>query len=84
LRVETEVGKMVMESNGSACDDAVTEMTAVDVNTVLSGFVSVAVIVVVPGLTPATVPADDAGEVVTVAIVGMLELHLTCGEFVTS
>jgi hypothetical protein len=54
LPVETEVGKMVMESNGSGCDDAVTVMFAVEVSTVPSGFVSFAVICVVPGLTPAT------------------------------
>jgi hypothetical protein len=45
---------MVIDSNGSACDDAVTVMVAVEVSTVPSGFVNFAVICVVPGLTPAT------------------------------
>ena len=79
-----ELGKMVIESKGSACEDAVTVMFAFAVSTVPSGFVSLAEITVEPGLTPATCPAGDAGLVETVAIVGMLETHVTCGEFVTS
>jgi hypothetical protein len=75
---------MVIDSKGSACDDAVTVIVAVEVTTVPSGFVSFAVTCTVPGLTPTTWPAGDFGEVETVAMVGMLELHATCGEFVTS
>ena len=79
-----ELGRIVIESKGSACEDAVTVMLALAVSTVPSGFVSLAVITVEPGLTPTTCPAGDAGLVETVAIVGMLELHTTCVEFVTS
>jgi hypothetical protein len=72
-----EPGTIVIDSRGSAAAEAVTVIVALDVSTVPSGFVSLAVTTVEPGLTPATVPADVAGEVVTVAIVGMLELQVT-------
>ena len=54
-------------------------MVEVAETTLLSGFVHSAVIVVVPVFTPVASP-----EALTVAIVGMLELHLSCAELVTS
>ena len=77
LPIVIELGKIVIDSKGSAADDAVTVIVAVAVSTVPSGFVSLAVIVVVPGLTPATCPAGDFGYVKTVAIVGMLDVQVT-------
>jgi hypothetical protein len=48
--------------------------------TVPSGFVSSAVIVVLPTLMPFASPPGE----VTVAMVGMLEIHTVWGELVTS
>ncbi len=70
---------MVSESRGSGADVTATVTVAIDDTTLLSGFVHFAVIVVLPALTPVASP-----EALMVAIVGMLELHASCDEFVTS
>ena len=78
LRTVMLDGIMVSESRGSGAAVDVTVMVAGDADTTVpSGFVQIAVIVVEPTLIPVTSPAE------TEAIVGMLEDHVTCGEFVT-
>ena len=61
LPIETKFGKTVIDSRGSGAAEAVTVMVAVVDTTLPSGFVSLAVIVVVPALTPATCPAGAEG-----------------------
>ena len=70
---------MVSESRGSGA--AVREIATVAVpdTTLPSGFVNSAVMVVDPALTPSASP-----DALTVAIVGMLELHVIWDELVTS
>lgn len=48
------------------------------------GFFTSAVMVVLPWAAPVTTPSPVESPDVTVAIDGMLELHVVCGEFVTS
>ncbi len=47
------LGTMLSESSGSGADEVVTVTVAVAVTTLSSGFVHLAVIVLVPALTPA-------------------------------
>jgi hypothetical protein len=66
LSVVSEAGKTVIDSRGSAAAVVVTETDAVAVTTLLgllplAGFVHWAVMLVVPGLTPAAWPALAAG-----------------------
>jgi hypothetical protein len=48
------------------------------------GFFTSAVMVVLPWAAPVTIPSPVGSPVVTDAIDGMLELHVVCGELVTS
>jgi hypothetical protein len=49
-----------------------------------SGFFTSAVIVVLPWLAPVTTPFPDPSPDVMDAIVGILDVHVVCGELVTS
>jgi len=73
-----ELGMMLSESNGSGGGVELTAMDAVPETTVPSVLVNCAVIVVVPTPTPVASP-----EALTVATVGMLELHVIWLELVT-
>ncbi len=74
------LGIMVSESRGSGAGvDVVVTVAGGAETTVPSWFVHIAVIVAVPTLWPVTSPVA-----LTVAIVGMLEVHVICAELVTS
>jgi hypothetical protein len=73
-----ELGIMVSDSRGSGAGDEVTSTVAVASATLPSGLVQSAVMVEIPGLTPAASPVE-----LTVATVGMLELQVRLGESVT-
>src|SRR5665213_3216599 len=73
------LGMMVSDSRGSAGGVLETAMVALAVTTLLSGFVSSAVTVVMPAALPVARPAP-----LTTAIEGLLELHAIAGELVTS
>ena len=73
-------GMMVRESSGSGAGVRVTVKSALAETTDPSeGLVKTAVMVVVPALRPVASPDE-----LTLAMVGMLEVHLTSGELVTS
>jgi hypothetical protein len=72
------LGIIVSESSGSGACVEVTVTDAVADTTLASGFVHIAVIPLEPALTPVTSP-----EALTVAMVGMLELHWMLVELVT-
>ncbi len=74
-----EPGIMVSDSSGSGAAERLTETLAVAETTEPSAFVQIAEIVVVPALTPVASPVA-----LTVAMVGILELHVILGELVTS
>jgi hypothetical protein len=84
LSVVSVVGTTAIESRGSGAAASVTVPVAVDETTVVSGFCTSAVIVVLPWLTPVMTPLPDASPDVMVAIDGMLDFHVVCGELVTS
>jgi hypothetical protein len=89
LRTVSEFGIIVSESRGSGAGVEVTVTEAVAVNTLAgvepeAGFVHSAVMVVDPTLTPLTTPFPEGSPEVIEAYVGMLEVHVSCGEFVTS
>src|ERR1700733_1211273 len=79
-----EVGMIWSESSGSGAGVSVTsadeKLDTIDP----SGFFNSALIVLVPWLTPVTMPLPEASPVVTVATDGMLESHVICGELVSS
>ena len=80
LRTVRLLGIMESESRGSGAGVDVVVMVAGGADTtVLSGFVYIAVMVVEPTLRPVTSPV-----VLTEAMVGMLEPHVSCGDLVTS
>jgi hypothetical protein len=76
----------IMVSDNSGCGDCVrvTVTAAVLDTTEPSGFLSSAVMLVDPTLTPFTRPLPEGCPEVIVAIDGILEAHWICEEFVTS
>ena len=86
LRSVTVLGRTLIDSKGSGAGDEVTVTVAVLAATLLPAGVLAysAVIVVVPTLAPWATPLPEARPVVTPAIEEILELHVSCGELVTS
>jgi hypothetical protein len=78
LSTVIELGMIVSESKGSGGEVSETEMLAVLDTTVPSVFVSCAVMVVEPTPTPVASPVE-----LTVAMEGLLELHVIWEELVT-
>jgi hypothetical protein len=78
LSTVIELGTTVSESRGSGAVEIVTLTVAVLETTLPPAFVNIAVIVVVPALTPVTSP-----DALTVATDGTLELHAICEALVT-
>jgi hypothetical protein len=72
-------GIMLNDKSGSGAVVAFTVTDELAEATLPSEFLHSAVMTVFPGLTPVTVPLLS-----TLAIVAMLELHVICGELVTS
>jgi hypothetical protein len=89
LSTESELGRIVSERRGSGAGVEVTVTDAVASTTFggeepLAGFVHSAVMVAEPALTPLTKPFPERSPEVIEAYVGTLEVHVSCGEFVTS
>jgi hypothetical protein len=78
------LGMIWSESSGSGAGVSVTVSCAELVTSELSGFFNSAVIVLVPRLTPVAWPFPEARPLETVATDGILEIHWSCGELVTS
>jgi hypothetical protein len=86
---ESELGRIVSESRGSGAAVEVTVTVAVAVTTLAgvepeAGFVHSAVMTADPALTPLTTPFPEKSPEEIEAYVGMLEVHVSCVEFVTS
>jgi hypothetical protein len=73
------LGTMASESRGSGAGVLVITTVAVPETTLPSGFANFAIMVVDPAATPSASP-----DALTVAMVGMLELHVIWDELVTS
>src|SRR6516165_6437503 len=78
------LGMMERDNSGEGAGVAMAVMVAIAETTEPSGLESIAVMVVVPTLAPVTIPLPDARPDETDAMVGTLEIHLICGELVTS